>query len=793
MRSTPRLAEPPSPALVTGVLNILIAEDNPEDLVLTVRELKKSDLKLQIKTVSTRAAFVEILQSDPIDVALSDFRMGDWTGIDALTEIIKFNADIPLILVTGTLGDLKAVECIKLGITDYVLKHQLARLPMAIIRAHEERALRQSQKLAAEAVRQSEARYRTLVENAPEAIVVLDVDQGCFVDCNNNALRLFGMKREDLLTCGPGELSPLFQPDGRHSIVAAQLWAARAATNESAGFEWIHRHAAGSNIPCEVHLVQLESPNRQLVRASILDITERKRSEEAVRESEARYRDLVNNAMYGICWVSPEGALLDTNPALVRMLGYDSVESLLSTRDSEILFGDSAFRERILAETGATDRADLTVDWKRRDGKEITVRLIGRRALDPRRKTVCIEVIVEEMTERLALEKQLRQAQKFEAIGQLAGGIAHDFNNMIGAILGWAELGMDETEAATRLHRHFEKVRHQAIRAAALTRQLLAFARRQILEPRDIDLNQSVTETLGLLENVIGSNIEIKRNLTSTLAVVRADPTQIEQVIMNLCINARDAMPEGGRLVIETSESFFDEPGLVAQAHAKPGRYAMLAVTDSGTGMDAGTLDRIFEPFFTTKDLSKGTGLGLATVYGIVRQHGGFLHVYSEVGIGTTFRMYLPITTAAATASPITPDDNQPIRGGSGLILIAEDHDGLRELARETLEGLGYSVLTARDGEEAVREFENHRDQIELLLFDVVLPKMNGPKAYARICALKPNVPIIFATGYSPEIEMLQEVQRQGLSILQKPYVPRELARRVREALDRSAVKTQRA
>src|ERR1700734_2682435 len=208
------------PGSAPQVLQLLIAEDNPDDLALTLRELAKSELNLQIETVSTRPAFVEILNSRPIDIALSDFRMVDWTGIDALTEIIKLNADIPLILVTGTLGDLKAVECMKLGITDYVLKHQLARLPMAIIRAHEERALRQSQKRAGEAVRDSEARYRTLVENAPEAIVVLDVEKGCFTDCNNNALRLFGMKREELLLSGPGELSPAFQPDGRHSIVA---------------------------------------------------------------------------------------------------------------------------------------------------------------------------------------------------------------------------------------------------------------------------------------------------------------------------------------------------------------------------------------------------------------------------------------------------------------------------------------------------------------------------------------------------------------------------------------------
>ena len=771
------------PGSAPQVLQLLIAEDNPDDLALTLRELAKSELNLQIVTVSTRPAFVEILNSRPIDIALSDFRMVDWTGIDALTEIIKFGADIPLILVTGTLGDLKAVECMKLGITDYVLKHQLARLPMAILRAREEQALRQAQRQAADALRESEAHYRTLVENAPDAIVVLDVDQGCFIDCNNNALRLFRLDREYLLTRGPGELSPAFQPDGRHSIVATQLWAERASSNENTNFEWVHRNSMGVDVPCEVRVVPLKFPGRQIVRCSILDITERKRAEEEVRDSEARYRDLVNNANYGIYWVSPDGTLLDANPALVRMLDYDSIESLLAIGDIKVLFCDPTVRSQILASDGAADRTDVTVDWKRSDGKIITVRLIGRRARDPRRKTECAEVIVEEITERLALEKQVRQAQKFEAIGQLAGGIAHDFNNMIGAILGWAELGMDETDADARLHRHFDKVRHQAIRAAALTRQLLAFARRQILEPRDINLNQDVTETLSLLEKVLGSNIEIKTNLTPNLPVIRADPTQIEQVIMNLCINARDAMPEGGQLFIETGEVVLDEQQLAAQAHAKPGRYAMLAVTDTGTGMDAGTLDRIFEPFFTTKDIGKGTGLGLATVYGIVRQHGGFLHVYSELNVGTTFRMYLPLTVTAGKIEDLS-EDVQPVRGGSELILIAEDHEGLRDLARETLEGLGYSVITANDGEAAVREFENHCDQIDLLLFDVVLPKMNGPKAYASISRLKPDIPVIFATGYSADISLLQEAQHQGLMVLQKPYDPRDLARRIRDTLD---------
>jgi two-component system cell cycle sensor histidine kinase/response regulator CckA len=396
--------------------------------------------------------------------------------------------------------------------------------------------------------------------------------------------------------------------------------------------------------------------------------------------------------------------------------------------------------------------------------------------------------MAEDVTERSALEKQLQQAQKFEAIGRLAGGIAHDFNNMIGAVLGWAEIVLDETEPQARSLRHFDKIRHQALRAAALTRQLLAFARRKILEPRNLDLNQNVAETLSPPERVIGSNIEIKTKLAPDLTLVRADPTQVDQVLMNLCINARDAMPEGGRLIIETGDATFDEKYCAAQTYARAGHYAMLAVTDSGTGMDVATLDRIFEPFFTTKEMGKGTGRGLATVYGIVRQHGTFLHVYSEVGIGRMLRIYLPVTpTTEKAAAPI--EDLRPARGGKETILTAEDHEGLRELARETLANLGYEILIACDGEEAVRLFQANRERIDLPLLDVVMPKINGPEAYARIRAEKEDVRVILATGYGPEMAILHDAQERGLTVLQKPYVPKELARRVRETLDRQPAK----
>jgi PAS domain S-box-containing protein len=387
-------------------LRILIAEDNPADLELTIRELRKSGLDAEIDTVITREAFAEKLRTQTVDMVLSDFRMPGWTGMDAFSEIVKSGQDIPLILVTGTLGDLKAVECIQIGMADYVLKQQLTRLPMAIMRAQEAKLLRDAETETAAALRDGEARFRLLVENAPDAIVVLDMDSGTFSDCNENALRLFRLTREELMRCGAGELSPAFQADGRPSELAAREWADRA-TGAAPYFGWTHRNSRGVEIPCEVHVVRLPSPARKLIRGSILDVTERKRGEEALRESEERYRSLVNNATYGIYWVTLDGDLLDANPALMQMLGYGSIEELLDIDNTVCLYCDPAAREAVANCYRNHDRGDTTVEWKRKNGKTISVRLIGRRSRDARRNTDCIEVIVEDVTERMALEKQL--------------------------------------------------------------------------------------------------------------------------------------------------------------------------------------------------------------------------------------------------------------------------------------------------------------------------------------------------------------------------------------------------
>jgi len=388
--------------------------------------------------------------------------------------------------------------------------------------------------------------------------------------------------------------------------------------------------------------------------------------------------------------------------------------------------------------------------------------------------------------ERRQIELRMRQLEKFEALGKLAGGVAHDFNNVVGAIMGWAELGVDRVGSDSPEAKLFRNIREQAMRAAGLTRQLLAYARRQVLEPKKIDLNHMVNETTTLLQKTIGEQIEVKMVLAPNLQTTRADPSQIEQVIMNLCFNARDAMPKGGHLLIETLNVELDSHYCDRRTDAQPGRYIQLSVSDTGTGMDPATIEKIFEPFFTTKEIGKGTGLGLATVLGIVKQHGGFVDVYSELGKGTAFRVYLPASEGAA--EPLHHVDEAPVRGGAETILVAEDHEGMREMARQILETLGYHLLLARDGEEAIRQFVTYRNEISLVLLDVIMPMLDGIDVYEQICKSKADVPVIFTSGYSNHGPVLESLATRGATVLQKPYSAKVLARRIRDLLDKAKV-----
>jgi nitrogen-specific signal transduction histidine kinase/ActR/RegA family two-component response regulator len=397
------------------------------------------------------------------------------------------------------------------------------------------------------------------------------------------------------------------------------------------------------------------------------------------------------------------------------------------------------------------------------------------------------EMIAEDVTERRVLEEQLRQSQKMEAVGRLAGGVAHDFNNLLTVIKGYSELMLDQVKQGDPLRDEVEEVKKAADRAATLTRQLLAFSRKQVLEPKVLDLNQVVTTMERLLRRLLGEDIQFHTQLAPDLGRVKADPGQTEQVIMNMAVNARDAMPVGGKLTISTANVTVSAPA--RPEHTIPaGAYIVLTVTDTGIGMDADTRSRIFEPFFTTKDQGKGTGLGLSTVYGIVKQSGGYISVQSEPGMGASFEIYFPRVNEAVDAAADTSTAQR--RRGYETILLVEDEDGVRALTRQILQKHGYTVLETSHGGEALLACENHKDAIHLLLTDVVLSQMSGRELAQRLAQLRPEMKVLYMSGYSEDAILQHGVLGSGTSFLQKPFNTETLITKVREILDAPRAKT---
>ena len=516
----------------------------------------------------------------------------------------------------------------------------------------------------------------------------------------------------------------------------------------------------------------------------IASAIDRKRKEEALRISEARYRSLVQSAVYGIYRSSADDRFLDVNPALVSMLGYGSAEELLKVSLTRDLYVDPEQRMRLIAEHEESRSAqNIEVRWRRKDGRPITVRLSGRSITNDDGQPTEFEMIAEDVTERRALEDQLRQSQKMEAIGRLAGGIAHDFNNLLTVIKGYSELMLEGLELADRLHPEVEEIKKAADRAASLTRQLLAFSRQQVLAPRVLDLNSVIQNMDRLLHRLVGEDTELTMRLESDLGHTKADPGQIEQVVMNLVVNARDAMPNGGQLTIETTNVEFDETYVSEHVAVRPGPYVMIAVSDTGIGMTEEVRGRIFEPFFTTKEAGKGTGLGLSTVYGIVKQSEGYVWVYSEPGIGTSFKIYLPRVDAPEEVAPYH-SHGLATYGGTETILLVEDEDGVRALVRQILLKQGYTVLESRHAGEALLLCERHQRKIDLLLTDVVLQQMSGRELAERLIKSRPEMRVLYISGYTDDAIVQHGVLHAGTAFLQKPFTTEALTRKVRQVLN---------
>jgi two-component system cell cycle sensor histidine kinase/response regulator CckA len=614
---------------------------------------------------------------------------------------------------------------------------------------------------------------RRLLDSAPDAMVIAG-NEGRIILVNSQTEKLFGYQREELL----GQPVEVLVPErfwNHHRKHRGNYMVNPQARAMGAGTELYGVKKDGTEFPVEISLSPQQTEDGILVSSTIRDITERKRVDDALRQSEANFRAMIEGT-YGVYRATPEGKLLVVNDALVKILGYESVEEVIALNLAVDIFENGEYTPLMFDQPGTRKQfTKLEAHWKRKDGSTIPVEISGRAVRDEKGTVLYFEVIVENVAHVRGVEQRLRHVQKMEAIGRLAGGIAHDFNNVLGVVVAYTEMLVEKLQGDSELFPLVNSVTKAVERGGTLTRQLLAFSRQQILEPQVISIAEHLEGIKDMLARVIGEDIKLIMLPGNTNLRVKVDPTQLEQVIMNLVVNARDAMPEGGRLTIETGEIDIDDEYCGRNPEARIGRHVMMAVTDTGCGMSPEILSRIFEPFFT--------GLGLATIYGIVKQSGGHISAYSEVGRGTTFKVYLPATHEQIDKPEVLPQERVAPRGEETILLV-EDEESLRTVTQEFLSNKGYKVIVAEDFQKAVEACEGNSRHIDLLMTDVVLPGASGPKLADRLATSRPEMKVLFVSGYTADALVHGDLHRTDFAFLSKPFSLNTLARKIRSILD---------
>jgi PAS domain S-box-containing protein len=762
-------------------LRILIIEDDAADAELTVSVLKRAGYPLAFDVIDSATDFEERLAHADYDAILCDHNLGTWTGMEALEILKRSGKDIPFLVLTGVLGDEAAVEYVKRGAADYLLKDRLERLPVALSRALQDKTQREEAARLQEQIACAKRDWELTFDSVPDPVMV--VNEECSIQRANRALaELVGLESSQIIGKHCYEVlhrSDKPREDCPHQCLLKTGTEARSDLEEP----WLGKIFDLTTSPLRDSSGALKGSVNVL-----RDITARQRAEEALRASEAQFRRFIENLPLGVYRSMPDGRVLMANPALLRMLGYDSWQELafrnVEGEGFEAGYPRSAFREQIEREGEARG---LEAAWKRRDGSVIFVRESARAFRADDGRVLYYDGIVEDVTERRRLEEQLRQAQKMEAVGRLASGVAHDFNNLLTIIMGYSDLLLERVSLPDGMRSPVKEIEKAADQAASLTRQLLAFARKQVLQPHIVDLNSLLTNVDKMLRPMIGKNIELVTHLPSGLGRVNADPGQIEQVIMNLAVHARDAMPQGGQLTLEAANVELDSSYASSQESVLPGHYVMIAVSDTGIGMDAETRARVFQPFFTAKQRGEGMGLALATLYGIVRQSEGHIWVYSEPGKGTTFKVYLPRIDQAVEVIAPTQVPVDDLFRGSETILLAEDEEAVCSLVRGVLESRGYDVLETKGANDALEIGERHKKHIHLLLTDVVMPQMSGKELAEHLAPLHPETKVLYMSGYADHAVVQHGLLNPGTVFLQKPFTPDALTLKVREVLDGAA------
>jgi PAS domain S-box-containing protein len=767
-------------------LRILILEDVPMDAELVEYELQRSRIPFDARCVDTRDAFLRELDEFQPDLILSDYTLPRFDGMAALSLARERAPSVPFLIVTGSVNEETAVGCMKAGATDYLLKSNLARIGPAIEAALARVEARAEKARAESALRRSEANLRAIFNTSLQAFVLLDGD-GTVLALNPTARewgRLLAARE-----LKEGDSIHGFIPDAAASFAAALAGEARSLERSLRGVDGIDRWYETTHAPVV--------DERGVVIGVCLnarDVSERKRSEQALRESEARYRDLFENASDLVCTTSLDGRFLYMNPAWCAAMGYRD-EDLTTRRFSDLVHPDSRDRYFDVVARAAAGESVGHVELVLVTAQNVPLTLEGNLSCTSSDGGASLlRGIYRDVTERKRVEDQLRRAERMQAAGRLAGGVAHEVNNMMTGVIGFSEFLLRGLDPGDPRRDEVSEIIKAGTRAADVTRQLLAFTRQQFLRPEVFPVNSVVRGLEPMLRRSLGEDHRFDLALAPDAGEIRADRGQLEQVLVNLILNARDAMAASGRVTIATSVAALDES--YAQRHdgigIPLGEYVQLSVSDTGVGMDRETQARIFEPFFTTKPVGQGTGLGLSTVYGIVKQSDGFVWVYSEPGLGTTFKVYLPrVGSELARAAEV--ERAPAAEGGTETVLIVEDEELVRTLASRALREHGYTVIEARHGGEALRQLQSRPSGVDLVITDVVMPEMGGRELGRRLKVMRPSLPVLFMSGYTGEDVIQRGLMDADAPFQQKPFAPDGLARKVRQMLDDARARLQRA
>ncbi len=774
---------------MTEKLRILYLEDTAEDAELSIASLEEAGYVCEWERVERSEDFLDRLAASEYDLVLSDFQLPTFDGLSALKLFLELDLQIPFVLVSGTIGEETAVDSLRAGAADFVIKNKLFRLPVVVSRVLKEKEENRKSKLAEERIGLQAAELLIINERfdlATRAAGLGIWDWDLLKDeltWDDRMYELYGIDPADFGGAYDAWANGL-NTDDRVRCEKEMQEALRGDREFDTQFRVIWPDGSIRYLKALAHIERESNGKPVRITGVNYDMTEQAESAERVRLSEERYRDLVENAHDIIYSHDLEGNYTSINAAAEQITGYTREESLnMNLADTVVPEQLDKAREMIARKLKGEKVTAYELGILAKDGRSVTVE-VNTKLVFQDGLPVGVQGIARDVTERKSLEEQLAQSQKLESLGRLTGGIAHDFNNMLTAINGFSELGLRQVAEDDPIRHSIGEIKKAGDRAAMLTNQLLAFSRSQVLQPEVIVINDIINDTSNMLKRVIGEDIELVAILSESVGRVKVDPGQLSQIVMNLAVNARDAMPNGGKLTIETANAFLEPDYARQHVGVLPGAYVVLSVSDTGTGMTAETQERIFEPFFTTKKVGKGTGLGLATVHGIVKQSGGDIFVYSEVGHGSTFKIYLPRVMEESDIVEANTDLNIEFPMGSETILLVEDEDLVRSLSLQVLETCGYTVIEARDGIDALEIMENAEIHIDLLFTDVIMPRMGGRELAEKLLTKMSDLPVLFASGYTDDAIVRHGELETNVNFIQKPYSLNDLARKVRDLLD---------